>query len=258
MNMTTRYYTGFKTIVIYEVIRFLRLWLQTLLPPVITMTLYFIIFGTFIGERLPSFNHFTFMQFMAPGLIMMAIINNSFGNVVASFYSLRFQKSIEEILISPLPYVLILIGFIVGGILRGCFVGLLVSVVALFFTHLQMHHLWITLSVSILTATLFSLAGFTNAIYAKNFDDITIIPTFVLTPLTYLGGVFYSIQQLPPAWQFLSKLNPILYVVNAFRYGILGMSDIPVFHAMVMISVITILLFFLNLYLLKKGTGLRA
>lgn len=258
MKNIKRHYIGFQTIVIYEVLRFTRLWLQTLLPPVITMSLYFLIFGKVIGSNLPSVKGVTFMQYMAPGLIMMSIISNSFANVVSSFYGLRFQRSIEEILISPLPPSLMLIGFAIGGVLRGLIVGVLVSLVALCFTHLSIHHFFITLVTTLLTAILFALAGFTNAIYARNFDDITIIPTFILTPLTYLGGVFYSINQLPDAWQWISKLNPIFYIVNAFRFGILGLSDIPISIATSILISAILALFYFNLYLLRKGTGLRS
>jgi ABC-2 type transport system permease protein len=250
-------YVALETIVANEVIRFSRIWSQTFLPPVITMTLYFLIFGSFIGAKIGNIDHVTFMQYMAPGLIMMGIITNSYANVVSSFYSLRFQRSIEELLVSPVPNYIILLGFTIGGILRGVIVGILIGFVALFFTHFTMHNYLITITVTILTAALFSLAGFTNAIYARNFDDIQIVPTFILTPLTYLGGVFYSISQLPPIWQQISKANPIVYIVNTFRYGILGTTDVPIISAFIIIIVANVLLYALNLYLLRKGTGIR-
>lgn len=252
------YYIAFKTIVRTELKRFLRLWAQTLLPPIISMCLYFTIFGHMIGSKLPLIDNVTFMQFMAPGLIMMGIISHSFMNVVSSVYSLRFQRSIEEILVSPIPPVLILMGFCIGGILRGVTVGGLIAIVALFYTHLSINHLALTFGIVFVTSSLFSLAGFTNALFARSFDDITIVPTFILTPLSYFGGVFYSIHQLPAHWQFLSRLNPILYIVNAFRYSILGVSDIALGSAISICLVGTISLFIFNLYLLKKGQGIRS
>lgn len=256
--MTQADFTGFKTIVTREVIRILRIWPQSFLPSIITMTLYFVIFGNIIGSKIGRIDGFSYMQYIAPGLIMMAVITNSYSNVVSSFYSSRFQRSIEELLISPMPNWLILSGFVVGGMLRGLLVGIGVTAVALFFTHLSMHHLFSMIAVVLLSSILFSLAGFTNAVFARNFDDITIIPTFVLTPLTYLGGVFYSINALPAFWRHLSLGNPILYMVNAFRFGILGITDIRLGLAFILIILFCILLFMLNLRLLKKGTGLRA
>lgn len=250
-------YIALETIIINEVVRFSRIWSQTFLPPVITMTLYFLIFGAFIGEKIGKIDHVTFMQYMAPGLIMMAIITNAYANVVASFFGMRFQRSVEELLISPVPNYIILLGFTIGGILRGVVVGILITIVALCFTHLTIHNYLITIAITLLTASLFSLAGFTNAIFASDFDDVQIVPTFVLTPLTYLGGVFYSISQLPPVWQYISKANPIVYIVNTFRYGILGITDVPVFTAFIIIIIANMLLYGLNLYLLRKGTGIR-
>lgn len=246
-----------KTIISNEFKRFIRIWPQTLLPSAITITLYFIIFGHFIGSRIGNIHHVTYMQYIAPGLIMLAIITNSYANVVASFYSLRFHKSIEELLIAPVPYWLILLGYISGGVMRGIMVGILVTIVALFFTHLHIYSFGIILVVSLLTAILFSLAGFTNAIFARKFDDISIIPTFVITPLTYLGGIFYSISQLPHFWQQVSKADPILYMVNAFRYGVLGITDIGIEGAFAIITLFIIALFCFNLYLMKRGVGIR-
>lgn len=246
-----------KTIVNREVRRVRRIWIQTIVPPAITMTLYFIIFGNLIGKRIGEMEGFTYMQFIAPGLIMMSIISNSYGNVVSSFFGSRFGKYVEEMLVSPMPNYILLLGYMAGGLIRGVCVGILVALIALFFTDLQVQHPWITLSVVILTSMVFSLAGFVNAIYAKNFDGISIIPTFILTPLTYLGGVFYSISLLPEFWQTVSRANPILYMVNAFRYGILGVSDINITTAYVIIIGFVIVLFTFNLYLLKRGVGLR-
>ncbi|MDH5517396.1 MAG: ABC transporter permease [Gammaproteobacteria bacterium] len=250
-------FVAFKTIVIKEYLRFMRIWVQTLIPPVITVALYFVIFGNLIGSQIGNIGEFTYMQFIVPGLVLMALISNSYANVVSSFYGSKFQRNIEEMLISPLPNYLILIGFISGGIARGVIVGLSVLVVSLFFSDLHIHSYLITIIVFLLTSTLFSLAGIINAIYANSFDDITIIPTFVLTPLTYLGGIFYSIQMLPEFWQQVSLINPILYMINAFRYGLLGVSDISLSHAFIIIIGFIIALFMFSLHLLNSGKGLK-
>ncbi len=246
-----------RTIVFREINRFMRIWPQTLLPPAITMALYFIIFGKLIGSRIGDMGGFDYIQYIVPGLIMMSVITNSYSNVVSSFFGAKFHRSIEELLISPVSPHTILLGFITGGILRGLAVGFIVSILSLFFTKLDVHHIGITLLVIILTAGVFSLAGFINAVYARNFDDISIVPTFVLTPLTYLGGVFYSIDLLPKFWQDVSLINPILHMVNAFRYGILGVSDINIYIAISFLIVATIVLYSASLYLLKTGKGLR-
>lgn len=246
------------TIIRKETVRFMRIWVQTLLPPVITMALYFIIFGRLIGARVGQMDGFTYMEFVVPGLIMMSIITNSYSNVVGSFFGVKFQRSIEEVLVSPTPNYIILLGYVLGGVTRGLLVGLIVTLVSLFFTHLMVENLLVTSSIVILTAVVFSLAGFLNALFAKTFDDISIVPTFILTPLTYLGGVFYSINLLPDFWQDVSKLNPILYMVNAFRYGILGISDINIINAFLGVFVFIIILTSLNLYLLSYGTRLRS
>lgn len=246
-----------RTIVVREIYRFMRIWPQTLLPPAITMALYFIIFGKLIGSRIGDMGGFDYIQYIVPGLIMMSVITNSYSNVVSSFFGAKFHHSIEELLISPVSPHTILLGYITGGILRGLAVGFIVSMLSLFFTELQVHHLGITILVVVLTAGVFSLAGFINAVYARNFDDISIVPTFVLTPLTYLGGVFYSIDLLPEFWQSVSLINPILHMVNAFRYGILGVSDINIFIAIGFLLAATVALYGLSLYLLKTGKGLR-
>lgn len=248
---------SFLTIVIKEVRRFTRIWAQTLLPPAITMTLYFIIFGNLIGSRIGEMGGFDYMEFIVPGLIMMSVITNSYGNVVSSFYSTKFQRNIEELLVSPTPNWVILSGYVVGGVSRGLAVGVIVTLLSLFFTSLQVHNLAVMVVVVLLTSTLFSLGGFINAMFANSFDDISIIPTFILTPLTYLGGVFYSIQLLPEFWQGVSQLNPILYMVNAFRYGILGVSDINIGVAFGMIVLFNIILFTVALKLLSAGKGIR-
>ncbi|MCB1663233.1 MAG: ABC transporter permease [Pseudomonadales bacterium] len=249
---------SFSTIVIKEVRRFLRIWVQTLIPPIITMALYFVIFGNLIGRRVGEMGGFDYVAYIVPGLIMMSVITNSYSNVVSSFYSAKFQNQIEEVLVSPTPNFLILVGYIVGGVARGLIVGFIVTLVSLFFTDLHIAHVGIMLSVVVLTSILFALAGFLNAIYAKNFDDISIIPNFVLTPLTYLGGVFYSIDLLPEFWRNLSLINPILYMVNAFRFGVLGVSDIDVVTAFGVIMLFILAFFVLGLYLLKHSKGLRS
>lgn len=254
---STRYWVAYRTILRKELNRFLRIWLQTIIPPAITMGLYFVIFGNLIGPRIGTMSGFDYMQYIAPGIIMMAIITNAYSNVVSSFFGAKFQRHIEEILIAPVPDAVILAGYICGGICRGMIVGALVTVVALFFTELAVHSWTITFTIVVLTSTLFSLAGFINAIFAKKFDDIAIVPSFVLTPLTYLGGVFYSIDLLPEFWRQLSLLNPVLYMVNGFRNGILGVSDIGVGHAFAVILVFVVLLAGFSLHLMRRGVGLR-
>ena len=254
---TNAIWTSFSTILRREVRRFTRIWPQTLVPPVITMSLYFVIFGSLIGSRIGEMGGFSYMEFVVPGLIMMAVITNSYSNVASSFYSAKFQRNVEELLVSPTPNWAIMAGYVLGGVSRGLIVGLVVTLIALFFTNLSVQHIGLTVSIVFLAAVLFSLAGFINAIYANSFDDISIIPTFVLTPLTYLGGVFYSIELLSPFWQGLSKLNPVLYMVNAFRYGVLGVSDINVGWAFVGVLVFIALLFAWGLYLMSHGKRLR-
>ena len=248
---------AFQTLVRKEVIRVVRIWVQTIVPPAITMTLYFIIFGNLIGRRIGVMDGFNYMQYIAPGLIMMSVITNSYGNVVSSFFGAKFGKHIEEMLVAPISNATIIVGHIAGGVLRGLMVGSLVTIIALFFTNLRVEHPLITLSIVLLSSTVFALLGMVNAIFAKKFDDIAIIPTFVLTPLTYLGGVFYSISLLPEFWQKVSLGNPILYMVNAFRYGILGVSDIDIGWAYLIVSVFVVGLFTLNLVLLNRGFGIR-
>jgi ABC-2 type transport system permease protein len=245
------------TLIRKEVIRVLRIWVQTIVPPAITMTLYFIIFGNLIGKRIGTMDGFDYMSYIAPGLIMMSVITNSYGNVVSSFFGAKFGRHIEEMLVSPMSNAAIVIGHVSGGLIRGLFIGLLVTVIALFFTKLDVQHPFITVSVVVLSSIVFALAGFINAIFAKKFDDISIVPTFVLTPLTYLGGVFYSISLLPEPWQTLSKANPILYMVNAFRHGILGRSDITIEHAYLMLFVFIVVLFTISVTLMNRGVGIR-
>jgi ABC-2 type transport system permease protein len=250
-------YIAFSTLVRKEINRFMRIWAQTLVPPVITITLYFIIFGSLIGSRIGEMGGFSYMEFVVPGLIMMAVITNSYSNVVSSFFGAKFQRFVEELLVSPTPNYIILWGYIMGGVVRGLAVGLIVSIVSLLFTDLNVHSLTITLAIVLMTSVLFSLAGFINAVFANTFDDISIIPTFVLTPLIYLGGVFYSTSLLPPFWASLSQLNPILYIVNTFRYGLLGVSDINVGIAFSIVALFIVLAYSYAMYLLNSGKRLR-
>ncbi|PHQ24062.1 ABC transporter permease [Marinobacter guineae] len=250
-------FTAFSTIVIREVRRFTRIWPQTLLPPAVTMTLYFIIFGNLIGSRIGQMGGFDYMSFIVPGLIMMAVITSSYANVVSSFFSMKFQRSIEELLVSPVPNWVILTGYVVGGMARGLGIGLIVTLVSLAFTQLSIHNLPMMILTVFLTSALFALGGFINAMLATKFDDISIVPTFILTPLTYLGGVFYSIDLLPGFWQGVSMINPILYMVNGFRYGILGVSDVNPFISLGMILFFITVLAVIALKMLERGKGIR-
>ena len=257
LSRTSRYRTAFQTILTKEILRFGRIWKQTVLPPVITTTLYYIIFGNLIGQRIGEMDGFAYIDFIVPGLILMAVITSSYSNVVSSFFSSKYQHHVEELLISPVPNWIILAGYVGGGVARGVAVGTAVTLVSLFFTDLSIHHYGWTLVVFVLTSILFALGGFINAIYANSFDDISIVPTFVLTPLTYLGGVFYSIRMLPEFWQQVSLVNPVLYMVNAFRYGLLGTSDIHIGLALVIILLFIIGLTVFSLNLLKRGVGIK-
>ena len=250
-------WVALQTIVRREIRRFMRIWPQTLLPPAISMVLYFVIFGNLIGRQIGDLDGFSYMQFIVPGLIMMSVINNAYSNVVSSFFSSKFQRSVEELLVSPMSPHVMLIGYVLGGVARGLAVALIVSLLSLLFTDLQVQHLGVTVLVIALTAVIFALGGFVNAIYARNFDDISIIPTFILTPLTYLGGVFYSINMLPPFWQTVSLANPILHMVNAFRYGILGVSDLNISVAIGLMLLTAVLLYGLCIRLLVSGHGMR-
>ncbi len=251
------YWIAFQTIVVKEIVRFMRIWIQTILPAAVTTALYFIIFGTLIGERIGEMDGHSYIDFIVPGLILMAVITNSYANVVSSFFSSKFQRHIEELLISPVPNWIIIVGYVGGGVARGIMVGIAVTLVSLFFTDLSIYSYGLTLLVLILTSILFALGGLINAIFAKTFDDISIVPTFVLTPLTYLGGVFYSIKMLPEFWQNVSLGNPILYMVNAFRYGLLGASDIPIGTALVIILLFIIVLGVISHFMLARGVGIK-
>lgn len=257
MSMMRVQWVAYQTIVTKEIRRFMRIWQQTLLPPAITMSLYFVIFGNLIGSRIGEMGGIDYMSYIVPGLIMMSVITNAYGNVSSSFYSNKFQRSIEELMVAPVHPLTILLGYISGGVARGLMVGLIVSLLSLYFTDLSVHNLLIMVTVIFLSAVLFSLGGFINAVFAKSFDDISIIPTFVLTPLTYLGGVFYSISLLSEFWQSVSMLNPILHLVNAFRYGILGISDVNIAFAFAMLISFILVLGGYSLWLLQRGTGMR-
>lgn len=247
-----------KTILIKEIVRFSRIWTQTLLPPAITMTLYFIIFGRLIGSQIHGIHGFVYMQYIIPGLVMMSLMTNAYSNTSSSFFGAKFSKSIEEMLVSSMPGYIMLLGYTIGGAIRGLLVGFIVILISMLFTHLHIHNILIVLIMALLSSMLFSVGGFINAIFAKKFDDISFIPTFVLTPLTYLGGVFYSIDQLPPFWKTVSALNPILNIVDTFRYGMLGYSDVNIYFGFSLVGFLFIGLFIWSLVLLRKGTGLRS
>jgi ABC-2 type transport system permease protein len=257
MNFNSNF-IAFLTIFRKETVRILRIWTQTLLPSVVTTGLYFLIFGSFIGSQVDNINGVPYITFIVPGLVMMAIITNAFSNVVSSFFGSKFQRSIEEIMVSPTSNWVIIAGFVSGGVFRGGLVGVIVLLVSLFFTQLQINNLGIIILFSILTAVVFSLAGLLNGIYSKKFDDVAIVPTFVLTPLTYLGGVFYSIDRLPEFWRNVSRLNPILYMVDGFRYGFLGFSDINIYISLGVLVGLTVVLSAVNLSMLNRGIGLRS
>ncbi|MCC5451376.1 ABC transporter permease [Rheinheimera sp. UJ51] len=256
--MRSQYLIALQSILNKEITRFMRIWVQTLVPPAITMSLYFVIFGSLIGSRIGQMNGFSYMEFIVPGLIMMSVITNSYTNVASSFFSAKFQRNVEELLVAPVPNFIIVLGYIGGGMARGMLVGLIVTILSLFFVTIQIHNLAIIIVTVILTSMLFALGGLINAVYAKTFDDISIIPTFVLTPLTYLGGVFYSLTLLPGFWQKVAALNPIVYMVNAFRYGFLGYSDVSLWLALAVVLGFIIVLFSYAMYLINKGIGLRS
>ena len=249
---------AFATIVRKEVNRFVRIWPQTILPPAVSMTLYFVIFGNLIGARIGLMGGFNYIDFIAPGLIMMSVMNNAYANVVSSFFGAKFQHHIEEMLVAPIPNWVILAGYVTGGVLRGLAVGIVVTAIAMFFTHLRVSSVVTIIAILMLTTVLFSLGGLVNAIYAKKFDDISIIPTFVLTPLIYLGGVFYSIDLLPPFWKAVSYVNPIVYMVDAFRYGLLGISHMHLGAAFAIITLFVFALYGYSLLLLERGTGIKS
>ena len=246
------------TLTVREVRRFMRIWPQTLLPPSITMSMYFLIFGNMIGARIGQINGVSYIDYIVPGLVMMSVITNSYSNVASSFFGTKFQRSVEEMMVSPMPSWVILTGFVIGGMARGLLVGLIVTVVSLLFTTVHIAHPFLTALVVVVTSAMFSIAGFINALFANKFDDISIIPIFVLTPLTYLGGVFYSINDLPEFWRTVSLVNPVLYMVNGFRYGILNISDVSIGGAVAVIVLFIIIMFAAALQMLAKGKGIRS
>jgi ABC-2 type transport system permease protein len=251
------YSIAFRTIVTKEIFRFIRIWPQTLLPPAITTALYFLIFGKLIGDRIGAINGASYMDYIVPGIILMSVISHSYANVVSSFYSTKFQRNIEELLVAPVPNWIILCGYVSGGIIRGLLVGFVVALISLLFADIVVKDMFIALSIMFLTATLFSLAGFINAVLAESFDDISIIPNFILTPLSYLGGVFYSVKMLPGIWQSISLGNPILYMINAFRYGLIGVTDVDIQLAYIMTVGFILTLTLISLFLLYKGIGIK-
>ena len=256
--MKARYLIALQSILTKEITRFMRIWVQTLVPPAITMTLYFVIFGNLIGARIGDMHGFSYMEFIVPGLIMMSVITNSYANVASSFFSAKFQRNVEELLVAPVPEHIMILGYVLGGVARGLLVGIIVTVLSLFFVDIRIHNIAVIASIVLLTATVFSLGGLINAVYAKTFDDISIVPTFVLTPLTYLGGVFYSLALLPEFWQGVSVLNPIVYMVNAFRFGFLGYTDVNLVLAYGVLLGFIAVLYLVAYRLIRTGTGLRS
>lgn len=240
-----------------DFMRIIRIWSQTLLPPIVTTSLYFIVFGTFIGSQLAPIHGLSYIQFIVPGLIMMSVITSSYMNTVSTFYFAKWTKTLDEILVSPMPEWLVILGFVSGGVMRGLMVGVLVGIVGLFFTHLAIQNILVLIAALVLTSFLFSLAGLINGAFAKSFDGVSIVPTFVLTPLTYLGGIFYSIQQFPPFWQKVSLLNPILYMINAFRWGFFGVSDINIGVCFAVLLGFIVVFIAVLLWLFRRGIGVR-
>jgi len=257
-SIASRNLTALYTVARREVSRILRIWSQTLVPPAITMTLYFLIFGGLIGSRVGEMDGIRYMDFIVPGLVMMSVIQNSYGNISSSFFGAKFGRHVEELLVSPMPDWVILGGYVAGAVLRGLMVGAIVLCIAMLFTTVRIPHPLVTLSTVLLGATIFSLAGFINAVFAKKFDDVAIVPVFILTPLTYLGGVFYSVRLLPGWAETMTYANPIFYMVNAFRYGLLGTTDVPLAVAYALMLGFIVVLGWLSLWLLKRGTGLRS
>jgi len=255
--MLGQFWIAYLTITRKEIKRFTRIWVQTIIPPVVMVALYFVIFGNLIGQRIGEMDGMSYIDFLMPGLVMMSIITNSYANVVSSFYGAKYSRHIEEMQVAPVPNLVILLGFVTGGVARGLSVGIAVTLVSLLFTDFSMHSPFVVLLVALLTSCLFAMAGLINAIFANSFDDISIVPTFVLTPLTYLGGIFYSIKLLPEFWQQVSLGNPILYMVNSFRYGFRGASDIELSTALLVILIFNAALFIVSLVLLERGTGTR-
>ena len=256
--MFSIYFTALKSLAVKETNRYLRIWVQTLVPPVITTSLYFVIFGKMIGDRIGDMGGFSYMEFIVPGLIMMSAITSSYANVSSSFFSQKFQKNIEELLVAPVPTHIIIWGFVIGGLGRSILVGTLVTVISLFFVPLHVYSWFIVVITLLMTVILFSLAGLINGVFAQSYDDVSIVPTFVLQPLTYLGGVFYAISNLPPFWQAVSKINPIVYMISGFRYGFLGTADVPIMVSTIILILFIIVLYAICYYLVDRGKGLRS
>ncbi|HET7656337.1 MAG TPA: ABC transporter permease [Luteimonas sp.] len=257
-SIASRHWIALGTIARREISRILRIWTQTLIPPAITMTLYFLIFGGLIGSRVGEMDGIRYMDFIVPGLVMMSVIQNSYGNISSSFFGAKFGRHVEELLVSPMPDWVILGGYVAGAVLRGLMVGVIVLAIAMLFTTVRIPHPLVTVTTVLLGATIFSLAGFINAVFAKKFDDVAIVPVFILTPLTYLGGVFYSVRLLPGWAEAMTHANPIFYMVNAFRYGLLGTSDVGLGVAYGLMLAFVVVLAALSLWLLRRGTGLRS
>lgn len=248
---------GIQTLMRKEMTRVLRIWPQSLLPSAVTSTLYFMIFGTIVGNSIDTGNAYSFMEFIAPGLIIMAIINNAYANTSSMVFGLKFARAIEEELVAPLSPVSILIGHVMGGLLRGLLVGAIVITISLFFTPLNIHSPFILFSTAALSSWVFSTAGFFNALFAKKFDDVALIPNFVLTPLTYLGGIFYSVQELASPWRELAHFNPILYIVNTFRYCMLGVTDVNPFITLFLLIILAITLSIICIRMIRDGRWLK-
>ena len=257
MTQWAKYWVAYQTIARREILRFSRIWVQTIIPPMVMVGLYFIIFGNLIGQKIGDMDGMSYIDFIMPGLVMMSIITNSYANVVSSFYGAKYSHYIEEMQIAPIPNIIILLGYVTGGIIRGMCVGVAVTLTSLIFTDFSIHAPVTVIGVAFLTSFLFSLAGLINGVFAKSFDHVTIVPTFVLTPMTYLGGIFYSIKLLPEFWQQISLINPILYMVNSFRQGFRGVSDIELTTAIGVILVFILILFAVCMTLLDRGTGIR-
>lgn len=247
---------AFITIVRKEIARFMRIWPQTLLPPAINTLLYFIIFGNLLGAKIGDIHNISYIQYLAPGFASMVMITSAYNNVASSFFSERFTRNCQELVWSPISKHVMICGYLMGGILRSFLSGTIVLLITLFFTEIHIYHLVYLLAIAFITSSLFATAGFINALFGTKFDSIMTIPTFVLTPLIYLGGIFYSVSMLPSTWQKISLFNPILYIVNSFRYSILNISDVSVHISILVCSAITACLYSVCYYLVTKGQGL--
>ena len=243
---------AYKTITIKEILRFVRIWIQTILPPMIVAFLYLLIFGFVVGSRVGQMAGQDYVHYLVPGVILMSAIMHAYSNTVSSFYLTKFNRSIEEILVSPIPDWLIIAGFVTGGIVRGIAVGLAVFMVAWLVVGFALPNLVIFSLILLLTTTLFSIAGFINAIFAKSFDDITIVPNFILMPLTYLGGMFYDVRILPEFWQNVTQINPIFYMIDGFKVAFFGSASIPIIVSIAILLAMIIALFLLAVFLMQR------